>query len=93
MRHGLRQRGGTAPPYAGNNWAWFGGATAAETGILGQSLALPVSTDLRLRFQMRIGAVAAPANDTFVVALDGTPIRTFTEPAVAEAAYSERRSA
>ena len=26
---------GTAPPYAGSNWAWFGGVAAAETGTLG----------------------------------------------------------
>ncbi len=87
---GCGDGGGSAPPYAGSNWAWFGGATAVETGVLGQSLTLPVSADLRLRFQMRIGAVGAPANDTFVVAVDGAPIRTFTEPAVAEAVYSER---
>jgi subtilisin family serine protease len=82
--------GGTAPPYAGTYWAWFGGAQAMEIGTLGQSLTLPVSSDLRLRFQMRIGAVAAPAADTFVVSVDGTPARTYTEPAIAEAAYSLR---
>ncbi len=82
--------GGMAPPYSGSSWAWFGGVAAAETGILGQSLALPTSTDLRLRFQMRIGGVAAPASDTFAVALDGTAIATFAEPAVAEAAYTQR---
>lgn len=87
---GCGNGGATAPPFAGANWAWFGGGTAVESSTLGQSLVLPVSTDLRLRFQMRIGAVAAPANDTFVVAIDGTPVQTFTEPVTAEAAYTQR---
>jgi subtilisin family serine protease len=87
---GCGNGGGTAPPYAGANWAWFGGIAAVESATLGQTLTLPVSSDLRLRFQMRFGGVSAPAADTLVVSVDGTPARTYTEPAVAENAYTLR---
>jgi uncharacterized repeat protein (TIGR01451 family) len=82
---------GTAGPYAGDNWAWFGGTeTAPEIATVGQSVTLPRSPDVRLRFQMRIGAVTPPATDTLVVSVDGFQAGTFTEPSVAEAGYTLR---
>jgi len=81
--------GGSAPPFAGDNWAWFGGATSAETATLGQTVTIPPGT-ATLSFQMRIGSVTTPFNDTLVVRIDGTQVASFTEPATAETAYSLR---
>jgi Metallo-peptidase family M12B Reprolysin-like/Calx-beta domain len=83
--------GGTAGPFGGTNWAWFGGATAHETSSIGQAVVLPRSNSLTLRFQMRVGHVTAPATDTLVVSVDGVRVHTFTEPDSAEAAYSLRQ--
>lgn len=83
--------GGTAPPFAGDNWAWFGGiSSTSEAATLGQSLTFATSTDLRLRFQMRIGFVSSPFTDTLVVRVSGATVQTFTEPSVAEGAYTLR---
>ncbi len=82
--------GGSAAPYAGGNWAWFGGSTQPEFATLGQTVTLPVSAALTLRFQMRIGAVNAPFTDSLVVSIDGTPVRTFNEPSSPEAGYTLR---
>ncbi|MBK8464407.1 MAG: proprotein convertase P-domain-containing protein [Chloracidobacterium sp.] len=81
--------GGAAPPFAGDNWAWFGGVPAAETATMGQTVTIPAGT-ATLSFQMRIGTVVAPFTDTLVVTIDGTQIASFTEPATAEAAYTLR---
>jgi uncharacterized repeat protein (TIGR01451 family) len=83
--------GGTAGPYAGSNWAWFGGTEDAfETARLGQRVTLPAGSDLRLRFQLRIGDVTMPMTDTLVVSVDGIPVATFVEPRVPEPAYTQR---
>jgi hypothetical protein len=82
--------GGLAAPFAGDNWAWFGGISAVENSTLGQSVVFPATTFLFLRFQMRIGAVSAPLTDTLTISVSGTPVATFTEPAVAEPGYTER---
>jgi hypothetical protein len=81
--------GGVAGPFAGNNWAWFGGTDSAENASVGQSVAIPGGPFLFLRFRLRIGAVATPFTDTLTVRVDATNVLTFTEPAVAEPAYTE----
>ncbi len=81
---------GTAPPFAGSNWAWFGGIDAPETATLGQSITIPSGVTATLTFQLRIGEVATPFTDTLTVKMDGMTLTTFTEPAVAEAAYTLR---
>jgi hypothetical protein len=80
----------SAPPFAGSNWAWFGGIDAAEASTLGQTVTIPPGMFLFLRFQMRIGAVATPFTDTLVVRVDAIPVATFAEPGTAEPDYSER---
>ena len=80
---------GASPPRTGAIWAWFGGATSAETATLGQSVTIPAGT-ASLRFWMRIGTVTAPFTDVLNVRVDGVTVQTYTEPAVAEAAYTER---
>lgn len=82
--------GGAAPPFAGTNWAFFGGISAAETSSIGQTVTIPNGLFLFLRFQMRIGAVSSPFTDTLAVRVDATTVATFTEPATPEAAYSTR---
>jgi chitinase len=79
-----------APPFAGGNWAWFGGAAAPETATLGQAVVLPLFSSPLLRFQMRV-EVTAPPTDTLVVSVDGTPVQTFIEPASSESEYSVRQ--
>ena len=80
----------SAGPFAGTNWAWFGGAPLAETSTLGQTFAVPATGPATLSFQMWIGAVTAPFTDTLVVRVDGNVVQTYTEPAVAETGYSLR---
>jgi uncharacterized repeat protein (TIGR01451 family) len=88
---GCGSGGGTAGPYAGSNWAWFGGTgDAFEIARLGQFVTLPAGSDLRLRFQLRIGDVSMPLTDTLVVSVDGIPVATFVEPRVPEPAYTQR---
>lgn len=82
--------GGLGSPFAGDNWAWFGGTTLPETSTAGQTVSFPATTFLFLRFQLRVGAVAAPFSDTLVLSVSGTPVATFGEPSAAEAAYTER---
>jgi hypothetical protein len=81
---------GTAPPFAGDNWIWFGGSTAAETATAGQNVTIPAGSPATLTFQLRIGKVITPFTDTLNVKIDGTTITTFTEPAVAESNYTLR---
>ncbi|MFN0277550.1 MAG: beta strand repeat-containing protein, partial [Pyrinomonadaceae bacterium] len=87
---GCGNGGGTAIPWAGVNWAWFGGTAAAETATLGQSVTIPTGGTATLTFQLFIGAVNTPFTDTLVVTMDGNNIATFTEPAVAETGYTQR---
>lgn len=81
---------GTAPPFAGDNWIWFGGIGAAETATVGQNVPIPSGGPATLSFQLRIGKVASPFTDTLAVTIDGTNIATFTEPAAAEPGYTLR---
>ena len=37
--------GGSAPPFAGNNWAWFGGFPAPQIETLGQVVTIPNGVD------------------------------------------------
>ena len=82
--------GTTVPPFAGTNWAWFGGSIAAENATLGQTITIPPGLFLFVRFRMRIQGVTAPFTDTLEVRVDAGTLATFTEPAVAEPAYTER---
>ena len=81
--------GTAAPPFAGNNWAWFGGVPAPEQATLGQNITLPASSNPVLTFQMRAQGTS-PATDTLVVSVDGTLVQTFTEVTGSEADYSRR---
>ena len=82
--------GNSAPPFAGANWAWFGGVQAPETATAGQSVVIPAGGSASLTFQMRIGTVNAPFNDVLNVRVDGTIVQTYSEPATAEADYTSR---
>ena len=82
--------GGITPPYAGANWAWFGGIDAGETATLGQTLTFPLSSNLMLRFQMRVPQITGSSTETLVISVDGTPVQTFVEPPSTESAYSLR---
>jgi hypothetical protein len=82
--------GGVAAPFAGSNWTWFGDTTQLEAATIGQGVVIPPGPFLFLRFQLRIGAVAAPFSDTLTISVSGMPVATFTEPSVAEATYTQR---
>jgi hypothetical protein len=83
--------GGTAPPHAGANWAWFGGiATAGHTGSLSQAVTIPAGGKAFLTYYYRNGSVSAPFDATLTVKVDGTTVKTHTEAAVAEAAYTQQ---
>src|SRR5262245_43711951 len=81
---------GAAPPFAGNNWAFFGGIMSAENSMIRQNVTIPPGPFLFVRFQMRIVAVVTPFTDTLVVRVDSTNVQTFTEPSTPEPAYTER---
>ncbi len=84
--------GGSATPRAGNGWVWFdgtGSGGAAEAGTAVQTRTIPVGT-ATLSYFLRIGAVTAPSTSTLIVRVDGTAVQTITEPAAAEAAYTQR---
>lgn len=87
---GCGNGGGTAPPFDGANWAWFGGIPAPETATLGQSITIPNGATATLTFQMQIGAVSSPFTDTLTVKMDNTTLMVFTEPATAETGYTLR---
>lgn len=82
--------GGAAPPRTGNFWAWFGGTSSAETGVVQQSVTIPSGVTATLNYYLRIGTVNTPFNATLKVLVDGVVQTTYTEPSVAEAAYTLR---
>lgn len=81
---------GTALPRGGAFWAWFGGIASAEAATLSQNVVIPSGNPRHLNFFLRRGRVTAPLDATLVVAVNGTPVRSFVEPATAEAAYVAR---
>jgi len=82
--------GGTSVPRTGTYFAWFGGTSAAETGSIQQTIVIPTGATPILRYWLRISSVATPFNATLVVRVDGNIVQTITEPATAEAAYTQR---
>ena len=70
--------GGTASPYSGSWWAWFGGIDVFEEGILTQGLSIPLGT-ATLRFYLKIGAASGNGYDNLRVLVDGTPALTVME--------------
>jgi hypothetical protein len=82
--------GGAAPPYAGDNWAWFGGADAVETATLGQSVTIMAGGQATLSFVMRIGTISPPFTDVLNVRVDGIIVQSYSEDTVIEFAYSPR---
>jgi hypothetical protein len=81
---------GGVGPHTGTFWAWFGGIAAAENATLSQTLIIPSTGPRYLNFWMWISGVAAPFTDTLTIKIDGTTLRTFTEPSVAEPAWTQR---
>ena len=82
--------GGTAGPHGGSIWAWFGGAaTAGHSGSLEQTLTITSGTKA-LSYWFRNGSVAAPFDATLSVEVDGTPVKTHTETAAPQAAYTQQ---
>ena len=81
---------GTALPRNGNAWAWFGGIANAETSTLSQSVVIPSGSPRHLNFFLRRGFTSAPLDAVLRVKVDGITLRTFDEPASAEAAYVAR---
>lgn len=64
--------GGPCVAYAGEWYAWFGGATAVETGVLAQTFTLPAGSTAELKFWFKV-ALAGPAleADWVNVKMDG----------------------
>jgi hypothetical protein len=81
---------GSAGPHSGDQWAWFGGAsTAGQTGSLSQDVTIPAGT-ASLTYWFRNGVVNAPFDATLTVKVDGTTVKTHTEAATAEPAYTQQ---
>ena len=82
--------GGSANPFEGDNWAWFGGVVEAEASTAGQTVVIPAGGGAALSFQLRIGTVSKPFGDVLNVKVDGAVVRTFAEPAEPEDNYTLR---
>ncbi len=84
--------GGAGAPRTGNGWVWFdgtGNGANAENGTAQQTAIIPTGSTT-LSYFLRVGAVTAPSTSVLTVSIDGTVLQTITEPAAAEATYTER---
>jgi len=71
--------GGTAGPYTGTAWAWFGGIDQTEQGIALQTVTIPTDTaSLEFYFWLGTADVGSDANDQFTAWIDSTPVFTAT---------------
>jgi hypothetical protein len=79
--------GGTAGPHTGDWWAWFGGSSIGDLGILTQTVVIPTYASF-LNLYYWIGFAAASPTDNFRVLVDGNVL--FTTPVnVITAGYQE----
>jgi uncharacterized repeat protein (TIGR01451 family) len=70
---------GTATPYGGQWFAWFGGVFGAlEAGVLEQQVPIPFGS-AHLRFRLRIGASSGNGADYMAVYVDETPVFSVLE--------------
>jgi len=77
----------------GVGFVWFdgtGNGATAESGTAQQSVTIPAGSTATLTYYLRVAGVAAPSNSVLTVTIDGTVVQTITEPAVGEAAYTQR---
>lgn len=64
--------GGPCAAYEGSWYAWFGGATAAETGVLSQTFDVPSGSNAELSFWFFIPTAGdALADDVVFIRMDG----------------------
>jgi hypothetical protein len=77
-------------PYAGDNWAWFGGANVPETATLGQSVPIMAGGTATLSFVLKIRAFNPPPTDVLNVRVDGTIVQSYPEGGQFEGDYSMR---
>jgi hypothetical protein len=80
--------GGSA--YAGDNWAWFGGANVPETATLGQSVPIMAGGSATLSFVMWKRLTSGPTSDVLNVRVDGTIVQSYPEGGQSEYDYSLR---
>lgn len=76
--------------FEGNGFLWFGDLlnAATENASVGQSITIPAGSTATLTFEFAAVDSLTPFTDTMLVKMDGTTIKTFTEPAVPDTAYS-----
>jgi hypothetical protein len=77
-------------PYAGDNWAWFGGANVPETATLGQTVPIMAGGSATLSFVMWKRNTSQPFTDVLNVRVDGTIVQSYPEGGSSEFAYSLR---
>ncbi len=80
--------GGGTGPRTGAWWAWFGGTTAQETGIITQSVTIPAGT-AELTFWLEIPATATGTNGFLSVRMDGTELFRAEETTTGYSTYAE----
>jgi subtilisin-like proprotein convertase family protein len=80
--------GGGTGPRTGAWWAWFGGTTAAETGILTQTVTIPSGT-AELSFWLEIPPTATGTNGFLSVRMDGTEVFRAEETTPGYGTYAE----
>jgi subtilisin-like proprotein convertase family protein len=80
--------GGGTGPRTGAWWSWFGGTTAAETGILTQTVTIP-SGSAELSFWLEIPPTATGTNGFLSVRMDGTEVFRAEETTPGYGTYAE----
>lgn len=80
--------GGTAGPFAGSWWAWFGGTSNAENATAGQTVTIPAGSFATLRYQLWIGAIG-DQTARLTIRVDGTAVQQIY-PFSPESGYSLR---
>jgi subtilisin-like proprotein convertase family protein len=80
--------GGGTGPRTGAWWSWFGGTTAAETGILTQTVTIP-SGSAELTFWLEIPPTATGTNGFLSVRMDGTEVFRAEETTPGYGTYAE----
>ena len=79
---------GTAGPHSGNWWAWFGGVSPYEEGIVSQSVVIPAGS-ATLSFWLWIGHRSGNGIDYLSALMDGNPVFTVYEYTVGYDSYTQ----
>lgn len=79
---------GTTGPHTGDWWAWFGGISAYEEGLVSQSVVIPAGS-ATLSFWLWIGVRSGNGIDYLSALMDGNPVFTVYEYTAGYDSYTQ----